>query len=92
MDQPPEPVAPKRRAPPSSTPTQPSPKRPRLDGPPPLAGPLNTSWVCIFRVIWVTCIHVFSVYYSLYGVLWVGDISGLIGIGLTYDPHSYNFA
>ena len=89
VDHPPEPAAPKRGAPPSSTPTQPSPKRPRLDGPPPLAGPLNTSWVCIFRVICVTWIHVFSVHYSLWGVLGVGNVSGLIG--LTYDLPSYNF-
>ena len=69
VDQVTEPATPKRRVPPPSPPTQPSPKRPRLNGPPPLAGPLNTSWVCIFLYHYLSIVlmyFLFIVHYWVY--------------------------
>ena len=62
-----EQAAPKRGVPPPSTSDQSPHKRPRLDDPPPLAGPLDTSWVCIlfvsFLVVFSSCtsLHLFSI-------------------------------
>ena len=43
---------------------QSAPKRPRLDDPPPLAGPLDTSWVCILLVFYHSVPFSCSNYYN----------------------------
>ena len=42
---------------------QSAPKRPRLDDPPPLAGPLDTSWVCILLLFYHSVPFLCSNYY-----------------------------
>ena len=48
-------AGPNRSAQDPSEAQQPAPKRPRPDDPPPMAGPLDASWVCIVLPLYHFC-------------------------------------